>query len=118
MKRIVISALLAAGFCGPAFADTVAPGHKLVLLEAVADFSLGVVKQWAASADPYAAMAAPEVPNAFAIPVRDARRSVDTGVSEGASSLKEADAEALASCEAIRPKELLPCVIVAHVSPN
>ena len=118
MKSFVLSALFAASLCAPAYADEVAKGHNLIMVQGVANFSLDVVKQWAASADPYAAMAAPIVPNAFLIKVSDARRSVLTGVSAGAKSLADADSQALANCEAIRSKDMLPCVIVAHVSPS
>ena len=118
MKRFIFSALFVAGLCTPAVADMVAPGHNLVIVQAVADFSMDTVRQWAANSDPYASMAAPVVPNAFMISVKDARRSVDTGVSHGAASLAEADAQALAVCESFRAADMLPCVIVAHVSPN
>ena len=118
MKLCVITALFAASLSAPVFADAVSPGHNLAILVSVADFSRDTVRQWAINSAPYAAMAAPVVPDSFMIPVKDARRAVETGVSQGASSLAEADAEALAQCEAIRPASLLPCVVVAHVSPN
>ena len=118
MKRFVFSTLIAAGLCAPAFADTVLPGHNLVLVEAVAEFSLPVVKNWAANAEPFAAMAAPEVPNAFFMRTDDPRRAVKSSVSQGATSLAQADAEALALCTETLPAGMLPCVIVAHVSPE
>ena len=115
MKRFVLWSAVATCLCLPAFADT-ATGHRLQLTQAVANFSMDVVKVWASKAAPFASMAVPVVPNAATMAVTDPRRNVQSAVSEGAASFAQSDKEALDICNQIRPKKLMPCVIVARVS--